>query len=314
MKRVSPLTRRRTVQLVFLCGPPGAGKSRVARELIRSWEAKRSDGKIIYLTASEFAAQFAQASTDAAIQQFQRRYRKDVVLFVCEDLQAIAGRSESQQQLIAVIDDVLAGGGCLLFTSTAMPAEIRGISKRLVNRIHGGLCVDIPLPGASSRRELLEHFLKSESIQLSADEISDIAQKHEFSPREIQGLIQQFKGAQRSLSGAGMSATEVLESLVLSPKYSLPEIASATAKVFGVRVADLKSPRRSQTISIARQVAMHLARELTDLNLKTVGEYFGRGNHSTVIHSCKKIASQIASDSVLAHNVEAIEKRLNARS
>lgn len=313
IKRLGPHTRRRVIQIVTLCGPPGTGKSRLARELIRSWESKRSDGKIHYLTASEYAAQFAQASTDEAITQFQKRYRTDVTLFVCEDLQAIAGRPETQQQLTALVDDVVSQGGCVLLTTTKMPSEIRGLSTRLSNRIRGGLCVDIPQPGASSRRKLIQHFLTSESFQLTDSEIDEISQKHEFSPRELLGVLQHLKTVRSTQRGQTISTSEALQQLKVTTDFSLPKIASATAKTFGVRVSDMKSPRRSQSISTARQVAMYLARKLTDLNYKTVGEYFGRGNHSTVIHACNKISEGIAVNPVLAHNIETVEKQLLQR-
>ena len=148
IKRLAPLTRRRTLQTVSLFGPPGTGKSRLARELIRSWEAKRSDGKIVCVTGSEFAAQLAQASTEEAIHQFQSRYRKDVLLFVCEDLQSLSGRKETQQQLTAAIDDVVSTGGLraldvhcdALWNSLAFRAFDEPYSGRIVCRCSAAGC------------------------------------------------------------------------------------------------------------------------------------------------------------------------------
>ncbi|WP_417848076.1 helix-turn-helix domain-containing protein [Thalassoglobus sp.] len=310
IQRLAPVTRHRTVQCVTLIGPPGTGKSRLARELIRSWEASRSDAKIISVTASEFAAQLAQASSESAIHQFQRRYRHEVSLFICEDVQSLTGRNESQQQLVAAIDEVMSQGGAVLLTSTLMPSGIRGLSSRLASRIRGGLCADISLPEVASRRKLLNHFLTTESLRLTDQDVHEIAKSYQASPRELAGILQQIKTLQKTKAGQLMSAPELIEALHISRKYSLPEIASATARVYGVRVVDLKSPRRSKTISQARQVAMYLTRELTDLKYQTVGEYFGRGNHSTVIHACKKIATQRKGDPVLSHHIESIEKRL----
>ncbi len=310
IKRLSPTTQKRSVQCVTLVGPPGTGKSRLARELIRSWETVQSDAKIVSVTASEFAAQFAQAASDNAIHQVQRRYRHDVSLLICEDIQSLSGRKETQQQLVAALDDVTSQGGCILLTSTLMPAGIRGLSSRLTSRIRGGLCADITLPEVASRRKLLNHFLSTESFRLTDEDINEIAKSYQASPRELFGILQQIQAMQKTKSGQRMSSSELIQSLQISRKYSLPEIASATARVYGVRVGDLKSPRRSRTISQARQVAMYLTRELTDLNYQTVGEYFGRGNHSTVIHACKKIATQRQDDPVLSHHIESVEKRL----
>jgi chromosomal replication initiator protein len=314
IKRLAPLTRRRTLQMVSLFGSPGTGKSRLARELIRSWEGKRSDGKIIYVTASEYAAQLAQASTDAAIRQFQSRYRKDVSLFVCEDLQSLAGRKESQQQLETAIDDVVMNGGCVLLTSTLMPSGIRNFSARLANRIRGGLCVDVPLPAANSRRKLIDHFLETESIQISTEDIATIAREYEVSPRELQGVLHQLQSIQKSNSRKTRNTSEILKELTHSRQYTLQQIASATSKIFGVRVSELRSGTRSKTVSTARQAAMFLTRELTDLKYKEIGEYFGRGNHSTVIHACKKISTLKDDDAILSHHLEAIKKRLQNRA
>lgn len=310
IQEIAPLKRRRTIQIVTLVGPPGTGKSRLARELIRSWEAKRSDGKIVYVTASEFTAQFTEAAAADSIAQFQRRYRSEVALFVCEDIQTLSGQKETQLQLVSAIDEVVTGGGCVLFTSTKMPSGIRRISSRLANRIRGGLSVTLEQPEQNSREKLLQHFLSSDSVRLSSAEIALIASKYNFSPRELMGLIRQLHHLNKGRKGEKGNLEQLIDQICLQKSYRLPQIAKATAKVFGVRVAEMKSPRRSQSISQARQVAMYLARELTDLNYKQVGEYFGRGNHSTVIHGCKKIEGELAANPILAHQVEQVEKFL----
>lgn len=312
IQRISPLTRRRTIQIVSLFGPPGVGKSRLCRELIRSWETKRSDGKLIYTTASEFAAQLAEASSGGAVPQFQQRFRKDVKLLICEDLQSLAGRTETQQQLTAAIDDVTLTGGCVLFTATRRPAEIRFLNSRLTNRIHGGLCVDLPLPSVESRRKLLEHFLSTVSLRLSAQEISLIAEKHEVSPRELESILLHIKTLQNS-TVQSLTVQDLLEEIPAPREHSIQQIAAAAAREYGVKVADLRSPSRSKTISTARHVAMHLARTLTDLNYKQIGTYFGRSNHSTVIHACNKISELIAQDAILSHQVDSIVNRIRSR-
>lgn len=295
-----------------LIGPAGSGKTRLARELMSSWQGKRSDGKIVNVTASQFAADLAEASSTDAIRQFQIRYRKEVILFVCEDLQSLAGRTESQQQLTTAIDDVTSQGGCVLLTSTVMPSGIPRCNRRLANRIRGGLCVEMSLPQSSSRKKLLNHFLQTESVQLSTDEIERITNSIEFSARDLIGLIEQIKSFHR-LNRGEKELRQYLDQLAESPACGLKEIATAVAREFDTTIPDLRGPSRSQTIRTARHVAMHLARQRTDATLKEIGDYFGRGNHSTVIHACKKISEHLSNDDSLAFQVENIVKELRKK-
>ncbi|MEW4490113.1 DnaA/Hda family protein [Thalassoglobus sp. JC818] len=309
IKRLGPHTRRRNIQLVTLFGEPGTGKSRLARELIRSWDTKRADGKTIFVTASQYAAELAEASTDDAIRQFQRRYRHEVKLFVCEDIQSLAGRPESQRQLTAAIDQVISEGACVLFTSTLRPSQIPRFSRRLADRMRGGLSVTLKLPKESSRVKLIQHFLKSESITLSSEQISLIAKKYEVSAREILSLLEHIKALHRLKRPTDDWLAEI-DKLAEHSEVELKQISAIVAKQFETTVADLKSPKRSQSIKTARQVAMFLAREHTELTLKEIGQYFGRGNHSTVIHACRKVSELIGTDPVLAHQVETANRAI----
>jgi len=310
---LGPTVRRRFTPFVTLSGPPGVGKSHLARDLARSWRTHPKRHQIHHITATEFAAQFAEASQAKTIAQFQKRYRNDVKLLICEDVQSLSGRTESQQQLTVAVDDILSQGGCVLFTSTVMPGEIPRLNRRLLNRIRGGVCVGMELPGEKSRFKLLKHFLGWESIRLSDTELKLIAAEPSFTPRELVALLVRLRAEQslrRQLTDGDIAS--VLSEFSVRPDISLSQIAKATAKQFQVKIADMKSPRRSQTIVTARQVAMYLGRELGKLGLKEVGTYFNRRNHSTVIHACKKIEEGMEQDSRLALDVATIRKSLRS--
>ncbi len=315
VKKLKPKIRNRLVSLVTLIGPPGVGKSRLTRDLIRSWSTAKSDGKLVSITASEFAAQFAEASSEGSIPQFQAQYRKSVRLFICEDLQAIAKRHETQTQLLAVIDEVIANDGCVLLSSTVMPGEIKGLSRRLVNRVHGGLCVSMELPDLLSRQKLIKHFLTSDSLQLSEVDIELIAQSYPVSARELLGLLTQLSTqAGKNSAKSTITLEDILNELTVRQQISLHDISRETAKAYGVTIADMKSPRRTQTISTARQTAMFLAREMSSQNYKQIGAYFNRRNHSTVIHACQKIETSIQTEPRVAHDVAIIRKSLQSGS
>jgi chromosomal replication initiator protein len=240
------------------------------------------------------------------------RLGHDVRLLVCEDVQILGPRRETQQQLLAAIDEVLDGGGLVLLTSTRMPGEIEGLSRKLVNRMHGGICANLDPPGEESRRRLIEHFLTVEPVRLSPQEIETVARRYPVSPRELLGLLAQLslETRARGHNGKQRNLEEILADLSIDSPLRMSRIAKVTARTFGVRVSDLKGPRRSQTITLARQTAMYLARELGRQHYAVIGEYFNRRNHSTVIHACRKIETLLDEDPRLAHDVETIREEL----
>lgn len=316
VNRLGPKVKRRTARLVTLVAPAGYGKSHLARELIRSWESSRTERKHLLVTASQFAAEFADASAGGAIAQFQRRYRHDVELFICEDVQSLGSRRETQQQLLAAIDEIVTTRGLVLLTSTLMPGEIRGLAPRLVNRMHGGICVSVEPLGESSRQALIAHLAVGEALPLSMEEAETIAREYAVSPRELLGLLRQLRmETQRPPRGSSPhELREMLSELRFESTTQMPEIAKVTAKNFGLRLQDLKSPRRSKTITLARQIAMYLARELGKLHYAAIGEFFNRRNHSTVIHACQKIEALIDADPKVSHDVATIRKQLTDRA
>jgi chromosomal replication initiator protein len=314
VKKLAPNLRRRNVRLVTVVGPAGVGKSHLARELVRGWESERGDGKIIVTSGSQFSAQFAEASESSAISQFQTRHRNDVSLLVCEDVQILGPRKETQQQLLAAIDDVISRGGVVLLTSNQMPGSIRGFARRLVNRMHGGVCVSMELPGLESRRKLIRQMTTALGQHLSPAEIELVATEHAVSPRSLLGLLAQFHAETNILVGRRSGKTPHLQSILSDRRQgtgvAIEEIARATASQFHVKPADLKGPRRSQTISLARQTAMYLAREIAGMNYVEIGKYFNRANHSTVIHACRKIASQRGSNPGLDREIQTIQEAI----
>lgn len=303
VRRISPSSRRSPVSLVTIVAPSGCGKSHLARQLRKAWEDDSGSGKVHLLTATEFAAQLAEASVQHLIRPFQMKYRRNTKLLICEDLQGIARRPETQQQLQATIDEVVANGGKVLLTATRMPNEIKGLSRKLINRIHGGLCVSMDRPGPTARLSLLKHFFAEIPNRPSAEELRKMAETFDVSPRELSGLAAQWRS---QTPEASARLAQEFEARRPSGTVTLAEVTRLTANAFGVSVAELRGPGRSQSVSLARQTAMSIARELLEVKLLEIGEYFHRGNHSTVIHACRKIERQRREDPLLQSRIESI--------
>ena len=197
-----------------------------------------------------------------------------------------------------------------------MPAAIPGLERRLANRLQGGILVNMDLPGIDSRRRLIEHFLEVESLRLSTADIEMIAESCDASPRVLVGFLRQLQSELsargRSRVNRGVLIRNLLNERSRSRELSLSALARVTAEEFGVDVAEMKGPRRSRNIARARQMAMYLARHLAGKNYAEIGVFFDRGNHSTVIHACRKVDELLKSDSSLPLHyqriLEALEK------
>jgi chromosomal replication initiator protein len=302
----------RPCRLVTLTGPSGVGKSHIARQLVR--EALLENASVIdmHLTAAEFAAQFASASEGGCIPEFQQSFRK-ADLLVMEDLQALEGRVETQQQLLALIDEVIGRGGRVLVTANQPVGELR-LPAKLVNRCHGGVCAEIAMPGQASRTTLLSHFANALNLPVPEDVLRVMAQHLPVSPRELHGallnLMTKADGNRKRIDL--QSALTIIKDAGEVAGPSLSDISRAVAGEFNVSVAMMRSPGRVQSTVIARQTAMYLGRELAGRSFAQIGDYFGGRNHATVLHACRRAAEQMAESPEYAQRVRNVRQTLRA--
>jgi chromosomal replication initiator protein len=302
-------------RLVFLSGPSGVGKSLLVRELVRKEHNKSKKGKWISLTASQFAAELAEASQEEALDKFSEKYRSLEVL-ICEDITALAGRRESQNQLAMTIDELLSTGGRVLISSTVPAGSLERFSRRLVNRFHGGVTASIGLPEFDSRVQLLNHFAAARQILLPHSIAELLADALPVSPRELlAALIQLETLARRQNTAITQALAEYYLNQETPPQpATLSEVAKAVARQFGVSLSGLRGKKRAHGVVLPRQCAMFLARELTDHSLLAIAQFFGRRHHSTVLHACKRMESAQDSEPALRQHLAQIRSRLGSHS
>ncbi|MCA9014545.1 MAG: AAA family ATPase [Planctomycetaceae bacterium] len=298
-------------QLVYLYGPSGCGKTALISNLIPEFAEIHPEAAFKVSTASEFAAKFAAASSRGRIPEFQRTFR-ELDLLILEDIQSLENRSQTQRELLSVLDEILSAGGRVVISSTKPPGELAHFQKKLVNRFHGGVCVAISPLKFQSRLELLTFWAHLEQIQIQSKELSLIAHKQELSPRELYAILMQLQTVSR-IKQQRIDSSFVklfLEGNIDAPKTSVAKITKAVCREFKTSLAEIRSANRSQQIVLPRQCAMYLSRELTDESLEKIAIYFNRKNHSTVIHACRHIQHDLKKSPGLRQQISRIKQQL----
>jgi chromosomal replication initiator protein len=295
------------VPIVTVYGASGVGKSQMARQIARQALIERPNVRLLHLTAAEFCIELAKASQSGMLDEFQATYRKQDLL-ICEDLQTLQKRPESQAQLLVIIDEIVAGGGRVLLTCNQPPGELKGLCPKLINRCHGGVCGEIELPRPGTRAVLLQEFAEGRGLALKDRWVQRLAKRVDGTPRELMGAIIQLESlasaAQRPIDDGIVE--EFLSRLHESAGATLADITRRVAIVFDVSVSDIRDGGRGQALVVPRQVAMYIAREGGKHRFKEIGRFFGGRSHSTVVHACQQIEERLQEDTLLWQQMQRI--------
>lgn len=295
----------RSGRVVFLYGPTGTGKSHLCH-LVQTQLESRSPDSVIRCDSVEL---LDRLGTEHRHEDFWPEASSAGRVLIVEDLQHL--RHKSVQRAFAWrIDEMIRRGTVGLFTSIASPGELKGLVPRLRSRLTGGNVIPMQLPGPASRLKLLEHFCSHLQVALPHEVLRLFSRELAVSPRELLGTLLRFEELARSRRKipALPLARAFLRQEPEASELTIHEIARTTARQFGVRLADVRSKARDQSIALPRQVAMYLARELTGEHLARIGEYFSSRSHSTVLHACTRIASLLSEDAALRRHVNSLRR------
>ncbi len=297
--------------LLYLTSPSGTGKTHLVKHCLKEFLRENENMNYQNLLVSEYAARYAEASQNKTPEKFQKQF-ENCQLLILEDLTAIQGRKETQKQLVSTIDHVLKNGGKCILTCTKMPGELESVSTRLTNRCHGGICLEMELPGKKSREKLLHQMASFMQIPLPNDAIKLIATSVSASPRELEAtLIQLEATAQMNKKNINMEFIKLfLAGDISTPSPTLTQITRSVSKQFQVSIKNIRSTSRLQGHVFARQCAMFLMRELREESLQKIAAYFHRKNHSTVTHACRKIHKMETDNITMKHHLKQIRNSL----
>jgi chromosomal replication initiator protein len=304
---------------LVLHGPPGLGKTHLLHA-IGNYIARYGDGLTVrYATVETFTSEFVSAVRSEGATGFKSRFRGADVLLI-DDIQFLASKQRTEEEFFHTFNALYETGRQLVFTSDRPPSELAGLEARLRERFECGLVIPVDTPSPEAREAILRKRLIQDNVEMDDDALRLLAENVNSSVRALEGGLIRVV-AYASLRGERVTSDVVRAVLGRLPapsslpaqSASLEAIQDAAAAAFDLSRDRLLARDRSPKVALARQIAMYLARELTDVSLPEIGRGFGR-DHSTVVHAHKRIAADIAAGGPSAAAVDMLRERLASRT
>ncbi|MGL4752889.1 MAG: chromosomal replication initiator protein DnaA, partial [Aeromonadaceae bacterium] len=278
---------------LFLYGGTGLGKTHLLHAVGNAIKDRNPDAKVVYMHSERFVQDMVKALQTNAIEEFKRYYRSVDALLI-DDIQFFANKERSQEEFFHTFNALLEGNQQIILTSDRYPKEIDGVEDRLKSRFGWGLTVAIEPPELETRVAILMRKAEESKIHLPDEVAFFIAKRLRSNVRELEGALNRVI-ANANFTGRAINIDFVREALrdllALQEKLvTIDNIQKTVAEYYKIKVADLLSKRRSRSVARPRQLAMALAKELTNHSLPEIGDAFGGRDHTTVLHACRKIA------------------------
>lgn len=277
---------------LFIYGGVGLGKTHLMQAVGNAIVAKNPNAKVVYLHSERFVADMVKALQLNAINDFKRYYRSMDALLI-DDIQFFAGKERSQEEFFHTFNSLLEGGRQIILTCDRFPKEINGLEERLKSRFGWGLTVAVEPPELETRVAILMKKAEQVNIDLPHDAAFFIAQRIRANVRDLEGALKRVI-ASANFTGRAIDVELVREALkdllaLQDKQVGIDNIQKVVCEYYKIKMNDMVSKRRSRSVARPRQVAMALAKELTNHSLPEIGEAFGGRDHTTVLHACRKI-------------------------
>ena len=302
---------------LFVYGDSGLGKTHLLHAIGHYAQALFEGKSVRYVSSEEFTNDFINSLRDDKQQGFQRRYR-DVDVLLIDDIQFLEGKVQTQEEFFHTFNTLHNSEKQIVITSDRPPKQLSTLEERLRTRFEWGLIVDVQPPDLETRIAILRKKAAQDRLAAPPDVLEYIASKIPTNIRELEGAlirVTAFASLNRQPVDLSLAAV-VLKDLI--PEHGGPEITAAaimaaTADYFSLTIEDLCGSSRSRTLVTARQIAMYLCRELTELSLPKIGQTFGGRDHTTVMHADRKIRGLMAERRQVYNQVAELTNRIKAR-
>ena len=298
---------------LFLYGGVGLGKTHLIHAVGNGILARKPNAKVRYIHAEQYVSDVVRAYQRKAFDDFKRYYHS-LDLLLIDDIQFFAGKARTQEEFFYAFEALVVGRKQIIITSDTYPKELKDMEDRLVSRFASGLTVAIEPPELEMRVAILLRKAEAEGVDLKEDVAFFIAKNLRSNVRELEGALRKVM-AYSSFHGRIVTidvAREALRDLLSAStgQVTVELIQKTVADYYKIKVADMYSKRRPIAIALPRQVAMYLAKELTQKSLPEIGELFGGRDHTTVLHAVRKIGGERNKNPEMNHALHVLEQTL----
>ncbi len=299
---------------LFIYGNSGLGKTHLLCAISNEIKGKNPNADIIFTRGEDFVNLIVDGIKKKTMNEIHDKYRNCDVLLV-DDIQFIAGKESTQEEFFHTFNALTQDGKQIVLTSDRTPKEIELLEERLRNRFEWGLIADIQPPDIETRMAIIQRKADTLGLELPADVIQYVAEKIKTNIRQLEGVVKKInalvniEGSAINIAMAQVAIKDIMnDSRPVSSVVN--SIISETARTFGVPQGDIISTKRDSKTAKARQIAIYIAREITDLTQEEISMYFGNRDRTTILHSIKTVSDNVEKDSVLKKTIDKIIKNV----
>jgi len=298
---------------LFIYGGVGLGKTHLLQATGNRVYSQYPNLRILYTQTEEFLNEMIKSIQEYSTIQFKQKYR-EIDLLLIDDVHFLSGKERLQEEFFHTFNALFEAKKQIVITSDRPPKEISGLEERVISRFHWGLMVDLQPPDFETRLAILRSKIQSDNIQISNSVINYIAANIKSNIRELEGCLIKLL-AHSSIYKTDISvelATKILNDFIKEKerRITLERIIKTVSEFYNINVEEIKGNKRSKSVALSRQIAIYLARKLTNLSLKEIGNNFSKRDHSTILHSFNKIENLIRKNKRIKGDISTIKSKL----
>ena len=302
---------------LFIYGNSGLGKTHLLYAICNEISFRHPQMNILYIKGDEFTNEMIEAIRHGTTQEFRQRYRKADILLV-DDIQFIAGKESTQEEFFHTFNSLYESKRQIVLTSDRPAKDIATLEERLLTRFEWGLTADIQPPDFETRLAIIRRKAELLDITIPENVCECIANRLKNNIRQLEGTVKKMKayhllnGQAPSITTAQAAISDIINNDQPTP-FTVEKIIEEVARTFGVTSDEIRSAKRSANISKARQMAMYVVREITQLPTEAIGNEFGGRDHSTVVYALQQMEKNLQKDSKIKATAEDIIKNIRDR-